>query len=108
MKKMILKSLLLASVCAGALPVLAQQFIDCSEGNASCDVLYATEENFVAAPGEQIEGIQVADLLKTTDKPLAESNPASKRRSIGRGVTNLLFFKKENQNEFITSSESKI
>ena len=75
MKKMILKSLLLASVCAGALPVLAQQFIDCSEGNASCDVLYATEENFVASPGEQIEGIQVADLLKTTDKPLAESSP---------------------------------
>ena len=68
MKKIILKTLLLSSVWACSAG--AQQFIDCSEGNEACDVLYATDESFVAATGEV-----TTPMLKTNDKPLAESRP---------------------------------
>ena len=49
------------------LPAAAQQFVDCSEGNANCDVLYASEDIFV----DNVQNREV----KTTDKPLAESKP---------------------------------
>ncbi len=72
MKKIFFKTLVLASVWV--LPASAQQFIDCSEGDATCDVLYATDELFTS--GNQ-NSVQVADWtqLKTNDKPLAESKP---------------------------------
>ena len=71
MKNLIFKSLLLSSVCV--LPAAAQQFIDCSEGNEACDVLYASDEMFVGNSGQvQVEsGLR----LKTNEKPLAESRP---------------------------------
>ena len=49
MKKTILKQFFLGTVfpMAVVLPVSAQQFIDCSEENANCDVLYASEDIFV-------------------------------------------------------------
>ena len=65
MKKMIFKSLILGSVLGVAVPVFAQQFIDCSDGNANCDVLYSSDDIFVDNTG----------LLKTNDQPLAESKP---------------------------------
>ncbi|MBR6231467.1 MAG: toxin co-regulated pilus biosynthesis Q family protein [Alphaproteobacteria bacterium] len=69
MKKTILKQFFLGTVCSMAvvLPAAAQQFIDCSEGNANCDVLYASEDVFV----DNVQNREV----KTTDKPLAESKP---------------------------------
>ena len=69
MKKLIFKSLLLGTVWA--LPVAAQQFIDCSEGNEKCDVLYASDEMFVGASGQ----VQAETIVKTNEKPLAESRP---------------------------------
>ena len=78
MKKIIFKTVILGSVFTLALPVMAGQFIDCSEGNANCDVLYATDEVFLGAPETGISGgVQVSEstLIKTTDKPLAESKP---------------------------------
>ena len=69
MKKTILKQFFLGTVYSMilALPAAAQQFIDCSEENANCDVLYASEDVFV--DNVQSRGV------KTTDKPLAESKP---------------------------------
>ena len=69
MKKTILKQFFLGTVCSMAvvLPAAAQQFIDCSEGNANCDVLYASEDVFV-------DNVQNRD-TKTTERPLAESKP---------------------------------
>lgn len=79
MKKIIFKSLFLSSVCMLALPVAAQRFIDCSEGNAECDVLYASDEIFTAPTNSATGSVQTDDwtLLKTNDKPLAESRPVS-------------------------------
>ena len=65
MEKMILKSFILGAVLGVTVPVFAQQFIDCSDGNANCDVLYSSDEIFVDNGG----------LLKTNDRPLAESKP---------------------------------
>ena len=77
MKKIAFKSLILGSVCALAFPAMAQRFIDCSEGNEACDVLYASDEIF-AMPGMATSGqVEAQDWIpvKTTDKPLAESRP---------------------------------
>ena len=78
MKKIIFKSLILCSVFGASLPVLAEQFIDCSDGSANCDVLYAADDIFVAEPARQVSGnLQTDDLVKTTNKPLAESRPVN-------------------------------
>jgi len=73
MKKILFKTLILASVWV--LPAAAQQFVDCSEGNGACDVLYASDEVFMAPNAGG--AVQVADWtqVKTNDKPLAESRP---------------------------------
>ena len=67
MKKILLKTLILSSVWV--LPAAAQQFVDCSEGNAACDVLYASDELFTT--GNAQGSVQVADWtqVKTNDKP---------------------------------------
>ena len=75
MKKVIFKTLILGSVCVLALPVAAQRFVDCSDGNGACDVLYASDEIFVGnTPTGQVQADDWT-LLKTNDKPLAESRP---------------------------------
>ena len=79
MKKVILKSLFLASVWA--LPVAAQQFIDCSEGNEACDVLYASDDSFVDVSGEVQQVTVNSPKLKTNDKPLAESKPVGANKT---------------------------
>ena len=86
MKKVIFKNFILGSVCMLALPVMAQRFIDCSEGNEACDVLYASDEIF-AAPSSASGEVQVEDwtLLKTNDKPLAESRPMNEVPSGNEG-----------------------
>ena len=73
MKKILFKTLILASVWV--YPAVAQQFVDCSDGNAACDVLYASDELFTT--GNAGGSVQVADWtqVKTNDKPLAESRP---------------------------------
>ena len=70
MKKTTLKNLFLASSCLIALPVMAEQFIDCSNGAAGCDVLYAADEIFVPTTPADNQAIS-----KTSDQPLAESKP---------------------------------
>lgn len=79
MEKIIFRSLILSSVCMLALPVAAQRFIDCSAGNAECDVLYASDEIFTTPTSSASGSVQTDDLtlLKTNDKPLAESRPVS-------------------------------
>ena len=98
MKKLIFKSFVLGSVCALAFPVAAQRFIDCSEGNAACDVLYASDEIFV---GNNLSGQVQADdwtLVKTTDKPLAESRPMSELPSGNGGKYRVVLPKGATQN----------
>ena len=80
MKKNIFKTFILGAVFTAALPVEATQFIDCSGGDANCDVLYASDDVFLGAQSDGVSGgVQVADwnMLKTTDKPLAESQPVN-------------------------------
>ena len=77
MKKIIFKSLILSSVCLMALPVTAQRFIDCSDGNAECDVLYASDEIFAMPTASATGSVQMdgLPLVKTNGNPLAESHP---------------------------------
>ena len=68
MKKMIFNGFAFGVALGMATSVFAQQFVDCSDGNADCDVLYSSEEMFVG-------NMQQPGLLKTNDRPLAESEP---------------------------------
>ena len=73
MKQTTFQYLLLASICWMAVPGLAEQFIDCSEGDEACDVLYASDDIFVADSSAN----EAADtgIMKTNDMPLAQSKP---------------------------------
>ena len=100
MKKIIFKSLVLSSVCLMALPVAAQRFIDCSEGNAECDVLYASDEIFTTPTAGTTGAVQQADwaLVKTNDKPLAESHPINTLPSGNEGGYRVVLPKGATQN----------
>ena len=75
MKKTIFKTLILGSIWMSSVSVMAQQFIDCSNGNKACDVLYASDEIFVGGANNTSVQTGTNVLLKTNDKPLAESKP---------------------------------
>ncbi len=79
MKRILFKNLILASTFVASFPGLAGQFVDCSNGNANCDVLYASDEVFLGTDSGVTGGVQANDwtMLKTNDKPLAESRPVS-------------------------------
>ncbi len=72
MKKTTLYQIFLCSVCSvvAATSVSAQQFVDCSDGNGNCDVLYSSDSAFIDGAEQKL------GLLKTDDQPLAESRPS--------------------------------
>ena len=109
MKKIIFKSLVLGSVCLLALPVAAQRFIDCSEGNAECDVLYASDEIFTAPTNSASGSVQADDWapLKTNDKPLAESHPVNALPSGNNSGYRVVLPKGATQNATVPSNQVK-